>query len=128
MALQTVITGSNGMDISYWRITDGSFAYDGAEADNMGFRFNLAGYKDADWRAKGAVAQTYQMQMIVPNGASSVSGLGPTGGAPIPANILTHTSGELRPALYAWLKTQTAWNSGGQNPAVTVDWSAATDV
>ena len=127
MALQTVITGSNGMDISYWRIAGASFSYDGRETDNVDFRFSLAGYKNADWRSKGAVAQTYQMHMIVPNGASSVSGLGPTGGAPLPANFLANTSGELRPALYTWLKTQTAWNDLGRQAQV-VDWSAATDV
>jgi len=122
MALQTVITGDNGLDISYWRITDGTFNFNGESID---FRFNLAGSKDADWRAKGSAAKTYVMHAIIPGPA--VSGLGPTGGAPITANLLQNTSGDLRPALYTWLKTQTAWNDLGRQTQV-VDWSAAVDV
>tara|TARA_Y100000310_G_scaffold153967_1_gene153541 strand:- start:310 stop:678 length:369 start_codon:yes stop_codon:yes gene_type:complete len=122
MALQTVITGDNGLDISYWRITNGAFGYDGSSAD---LRFTLAGYKDAEWRAKGANAKSYTMHAIVAGGPES--GLGPTGGAAVPSDFPQSTSGDLRPALYAWIKTQTAWNDMGRQ-AQTVDWSAATDV
>jgi len=122
MALQTLITGDNGLDITYWRISNGSFVYNGPDAD---LRFTLAGYKDADWRAKGANAKSYTMHAIV--GGGPESGLGPTGGAAIPSDFLQSTSGDLRPALYSWLKTQTSWNDIGRQAQV-VDWSAATDV
>ena len=122
MALQTVITGDHGLDISYWRITNGTMSWDQSSID---FRFNLAGYKDSDWRAKGGPAKSYTMHAIIPG--PPISGYGPTGGAPIPANHLQNTSGDLRPALYAWLKTQTAWNDLGRQAQV-VDWSVATDV
>ena len=122
MALQTGITGDNGLDISYWRILGGSFEFDGTSID---VRFNLAGYKDAEWRSKGANAKSYTMHAMVPGPAAS--GLGPLGSGPVPANHLQNTSGDLRPALYAWLKTQTAWNDLGRQAQV-VDWSAATDV
>jgi hypothetical protein len=122
MALQTLITGDNGLDITYWRITNGSFGYNGPDAD---LRFTLAGYKDADWRAKDANAKSYTMHAIVAGGPES--GLGPTGGAAIPSDFLQSTSGDLRPALYSWLKTQTSWNDIGRQAQV-VDWSAATDV
>ena len=122
MALQTVITGDNGLDISYWRITDGSFSYNGS---SHAMRFTLAGYKDAEWRSKGANAKSYTMHAMV--GGPPESGLGPFGGAPIPSDFPQSTSGDFRPALYTWLKTQTGWNDLGRQ-AQTIDWSAATDV
>ncbi len=122
MALQTTITGDHGLELNYWKISDGTFKWNGESID---FRFNLEGYKDSAWRAKSGPAKNYTMHAIMPGPA--VSGLGPTGGAAIPANHLQNTSGDLRPALYSWLKTQTAWDDLGRQSQI-VDWSAATDV
>lgn len=155
MALEITVTGDNGLDISYWKIGDLSNSFVG---DKIDLRFTLNGYKDADWRAKDANAKSLVFHVLthkneepavlytsqdetdgtIPAGksvgdvktAAVLAGTNPTDRS---ATILNNTSGDLRPALYTWLKSHDATATDG--PAddyghrnQVVNWSSATDV
>ena len=128
MALQLTLTGDAGLEMAYWRITDIQCTFNGIGSDGASLpdvRFNLQGYKDSNYRAKGASAKSF---MFYPVGSAVPSGTS------VASNILQNTSGDLRPALYAWLKSKTECTSdqpplgayGADN--VNVNWSNATDV
>ena len=124
MAVQYTITGDAGLDISYWKIESIQGGFNGGEID---LRFTLGGYKDASWRSKEATAKNITFHPLMAGGLSGAAGEStPHDRA---ANYLNpgNTSGDLRPALYAWLKTQTDWNDFGRSNQ-TVNWSQATDV
>ena len=183
MALQLTVTGDAGLDISYWKINGASNSFDGPKMD---FRFDMQGYKDAEWRAKGSSAKSLTFHVLteiegsaavlyteedaraavdavaevlyvegdtIPEGkavgdvkteaVAAVEGIsagdvktaaGPAGTSPADrsATILNNTSGDLRPALYTWLKTHDATATSGPaddygNSDQTVDWSSAVD-
>lgn len=122
MALQLTLTGNAGLEMTYWRITNTSSTFNG---DLVDFRFSLQGYKDSNYRAKGSSAASFE---FYPVGSQVPSGVA------VAADVLQNTSGDLRPALYTWLKAQTGHTTyqpplsvyGADN--VNVNWSSATDV
>jgi len=151
MALQLTVTGDAGLDISYWKIDGASNSFDGPKTD---FRFNIQGYKDAEWRAKGSSAKSLTFHVLtqgegsaavlytegdeIPEGKSVgdvKTAAVPAGTSPADrsATILNNTSGDLRPALYTWLKTHDATATSGPaddygHSSQIVDWSSAVDV
>jgi len=184
MALQLTLIGDAGLDISYWKINSASSSFNGPKMD---FRFDMQGYKDAEWRAKGSSAKALTFHVLsetdgsaavlyteedataavdavaevlyvegdtIPDGkvvgdvktaaVAAVEGksVGDVKTAAVPggtspadrsATILDNTHGDLRPALYAWLKTHDATATSGPaddygNLDQIVDWSSAVDV
>jgi len=150
MALQLQVTGDAGMDITYWKIESLSNSFNG---DQIDLRFNIQGYKDAEWRGKGASAKSltfhalthvnpspevlYTSEDTIPDGSSigdvktpaTAAGTGPVDRA---STILSNTSGDLRPALYNWLKSHDATSIGGVannygRMSQILDWSSAVD-
>jgi hypothetical protein len=114
----------------------------------------MNGYKDAIWRNKGASAKNmvfhvlqhvnpssavlYTSDDTIPSGSSigdvktpaTAGGTGPVDRA---STILSNTSGDLRPALYDWLKSHDATASPGVaddygRASQVLDWSSAVDV
>lgn len=151
MALQLQVTGDAGMDITYWKINSLSNSFDGELID---LRFDIQGYKDAEWRAKGASAksltfhvleqgpadmpeQLYVEGDVIPEGKSIgdvKTAAQPRATRPLDrsATILNNTSGDLRPALYSWLKSHDATSIGGVadnygRMSQILDWSSAVD-
>lgn len=155
MALQLTVTGDNGLDITYWKISELSSEFEG---DKIDFRFTINGYKDAEWRGKNRSAKSLTFHVLTQfNGASAVlyderdesdgnipegksvgdiktpaapEGTNPTDRS---ATILDNTGGDLRAPLYAWLKTHDATATDGPadnygNAEQVVDWSSAIDV
>jgi len=118
MALQKTITTENGLDVTYWRITNSNQVWDG---EGFQFNFTMQGYKDADYRVKGASPMGLNFRPIL-----SYTGDANSWNA-VQSNVLQNTSGDLRPSLYNWVKTQTEWNDNNQLGAA-VDWSDASDV
>ena len=122
MALQKTITGSAGLEMSYWRITNASIHFGGP---SYNFQFSMEGYKDAGYRADGEAGGSLNFRPMLsrtgdPDSYNAVS-----------SSVLQNTSGELRPALYNWIKTQTGWVGGRADPnqsSVPIDWSSAVDV
>ncbi len=118
MALQKTITTENGLDVTYWRITNSNQVWDGA---GFQFNFTMQGYKDADYRVKGATPMGLNFRPIISYTGDANSW------DVAQSNVLQNTSGDLRPALYNWVKTQTGWNDQNQLGAA-VDWSDASNV
>lgn len=118
MALQKTITTENGLDLSYWRITSANQHFDGA-----GYQFNFAleGSKDANYRSKGSSPLSFNFRPVI-----SFTGHVDSWNV-VSDNILQPNSGDLRPALYNWIKTQTGWNDNNQHSEV-IDWSSASDI
>jgi hypothetical protein len=122
MALQKTITGNAGLEMSYWRITNASFSFEGAP---FNIQFNMEGYKDSNYRSSS-------------NAGGSLSfrpALSRTGDADsyntLADNVLANTKADIRPALYDWVKTQTGWVGGSADPSQSstpINWSNATDV
>jgi len=118
MALQKTITTENGLDLSYWRITSASQSFNG---DGHQFNFVLQGSKDADYRAKGSTPLAFNFRPIL-----SYTGHVDSWDV-VNNNVLQPNSGDLRPALYSWIKTQTGWNDQNQY-STSIDWSSASNV
>ncbi len=155
MALQLTVTGDNGLDISYWKISSVSSEFEG---DKIDLRFIMNGYKDAEWRTKERSAKSLTFHVLTQfNGSSAIlyndsdesngdipegKSVGDVKTAAVPAGtnptdrsatILDNTGGDLRAPLYAWLKTHNATATDGPaddygNGEQVVDWSSATDV
>ena len=149
MALQLQVTSDSGMDITYWKIDSLSNSFNGNGID---LRFNLQGYKDAEWRGKGASAKSLTFHVLTNRGAQAevlyVEGdtipegkaVGDVKTAAVEAGtngqtatVLDNTSGDLRPALYSWLKGHDATAIGTAadvygNSSQILDWSSAVDV
>ena len=128
MALQLSVTDDTGLDITYWKIEGIQGGFDGAEID---FSFSMQGYKNATLRANGSSAQSRTFHPIKPGGPTGQAGMS----TPVDrsSTILQNTSGDLRPALYDWLKSHDATATSGPaddygNSSVELDWSSATDV
>ena len=96
MALQKTITTENGLDLSYWRITNATQHFEG---EGHQFNFVLQGSKDADYRAKGSAPLTFNFRPIL-NYTGHVDSWDA-----VSNNVLQPNSGDLRPALYNWIKT-----------------------
>ena len=128
MALQLSVTGAAGLDITYWKINGLQGGFDGGEID---LRFTMDGYKDSTWRSNGASAKSLTFHPIKAGGISGEAGKS----SPVDraSTILQNTSGDLRPALYAWLKGHDATALTGPaddygNSDQIFNWSSATDV
>jgi len=122
MALQKTITGSAGLEMTYWRITHASIDYFG---EGCNLQVGMNGYKDADYRSGGNSGGSFNFRPML-----SATGDVDSWNA-VSANFLQNTSGELRPALYNWIKTQTGWVGGKADPgqsSVPIDWSSAVDI
>lgn len=122
MALQTTITGNAGLEMTYWRVTHASIDY---HREGCNLQVGMAGYKDADYRDNGKQGGSLNFRPML-SATGDVDSWNMAS-----ANILQNTSGELRPALYNWIKTQTGWVGGSADPnqsSVPIDWSSAVDV
>tara|TARA_B100000424_G_scaffold101813_1_gene76591 strand:- start:1493 stop:1858 length:366 start_codon:yes stop_codon:yes gene_type:complete len=121
MALQKTITTENGLDVTYWRITNSNQVWDGA---SFQFNFTMQGYKDSEYRVKDASPMGLNFRPII-----SYTGDANSWNA-VQSNVLQNTSGDLRPALYNWVKTQTGWNDNNQlgGSVGPIDWSNASNV
>jgi len=102
MALQVTKTGDLGNTISYWRVRDVTLQYEDTWATGEAlagqlFRFRICGYHDADYRSKNATVESHQ---YVVDGSEQ-------------AAIISTTSGDLRPAIYDWLKNSETGQTGG---------------
>ena len=155
MALQVTVTGDNGLDISYWKISEVTNQFEG---DKIDLRFTMNGYKDADWRAKDASAKSLTFHVLTQfDGSPAVlyndsdesngdiplgKSVGDVKTAAVPAGtnptdrsatILNNTSGDLSAPLYTWLKSHNATATSGPaddygNGSQVVNWSSATDI
>ena len=99
MALQKTKTGDLGNTISYWRVKGIEFAFDEgitrAPAGQL-LKFWVEGYHDATYRSNNKVVETHQYEIAGDAYTTTLAG----------------TSGDLRPALYDWLKAQTGLANG----------------
>tara|TARA_R100000664_G_C2675992_1_gene86019 strand:- start:203 stop:571 length:369 start_codon:yes stop_codon:yes gene_type:complete len=122
MALQVTKTNENGLTVSYWRVKNVELNYDStwtAAPSGQMCRFIVEGYHNQTYRNNGRGVENHQY---------TVTGDHYT-------NIMNGTSGDLRPAVYDWLKSgSAAWETGssyGNQGATKLDWdffTTATDV
>ena len=100
MALQKDKTGDLGNTISYWKVEKAEIYWDkGITRAPSGqlLKFWVQGYHDAAYRADNKVIEAHQYEICGPAFTSAIDG---------------NTSGDLRPALYDWLKAQTGLANG----------------
>ena len=113
MALQVSKTLSNGAVASYWRIVNlrSEFSDDAPTGSNGGslpkLFVDVKGYHDSSYRASNSVLDgaTFVLTSGFFNDSSASSGIAP-GWSQILADGSV-TSGDPRPAIYDWLKSDT---------------------
>ena len=99
MALQVTKTNDNGLTVSYWRVKELELKYDDSWENTPSgqlFRFTVEGYHNADYRDNDRGVEAHQY---------IVTGSNLT-------NIISTTSGDLRPAIYDYLKATDDAGSG----------------
>lgn len=99
MALQVTKTNDNGLTVSYWRVKELELKYDdswGNAPTGQLFRFTVEGYHNAEYRANERGVESHQ---YVVTGSNLT-------------NIISTTSGDLRPGIYDYLKATDANGSG----------------
>jgi len=121
MALQVTKTNSNGLTVSYWRVSNFSVIYDDSWLPPSGneesfatgqlCRFDIQGYHDADYRATNASVEGSQYVLTGSEYTSTIS----------------NSSGDLRGALYDWLKTSNTTPCGAST-LPTGFFHSATDI
>ena len=122
MALQKTITGDAGLEMSYWRITNATFSFEGPP---FNIQFNMEGYKDSDYRSSSNAGGNLSFRPALSRTGDIDSY------DTLADNILTNTKADIRPALYDWVKTQTGWIGGSADSTQSdtpINWSNATDV
>ena len=99
MALQVTKTNDNGLTVSYWRVAELELKYDDSWVNaptGQLFRFTVEGYHNADYRDDNRGVESHQ---YVVTGSNLT-------------NIISTTSGDLRPAIYDYLKATDAAGAG----------------
>ena len=106
MALQITRSGFAGKDLSYWKIAKTETAYiDNWETDKYQFfRFFIEGYEDKDQRIHTSPTGEWESAHNVEIHQYTITGADFT-------NIMSSSSGDLRPAAYNYLKTDTTNHS-----------------
>ena len=125
MALQVTRTNSNGLDVSYWRVKSFSVNYEdswkaptkltGAAADAWATgqlcTFFIEGYHNSGYRAVNAGVESHRYTLT---GSDYTS-------------IVNTTSGDLRPGIYDYLKSNDVTYQGASK-LTTGFFHSATDV
>jgi len=92
MALQVTRTNSNGLDVSYWRVKSFSVNYEDSWTSaptGQLCTFYIEGYHNSDYRAANAGVESHRYTLT---GSDYTS-------------IVNTTSGDLRPGIYDYLKS-----------------------
>jgi hypothetical protein len=106
MALQATLTLDNGSTASYWRVSSIRSEFLTATGTAPDLFVDVKGYCDASYRASNQALTSKTWQLT--SGAFNDSG--GSGVAPGWPGVLTNgstASGDPRPALYDWLKSDT---------------------